>query len=213
MTSHLSDNIIKLMKCICVGGGDFAEKKFKWDEDDLIMAVDSGYGYIKDLCKVDYVVGDLDSLGYVPEEKKIVKLDCHKDNTDMLEACKIAWEEGCRQFVLYGALGKRLDHTIANLQNAKHLVERGCSVVMEDMKQTLYVTDGILRFKDMVGKTVSVFSFDQTNISLEGFEYPLSNHTLTNSYPLGVSNVVVEDVAKVRVNSGIAMVIVNDDIK
>ena len=39
-------------------------------------------------------------------------------------------------------------------------------------------------------------------MTLEGFFYPLADSTLTSDYPLGVSNVVTEERAQVRVRKG-----------
>ncbi|MEG1536591.1 MAG: hypothetical protein RR416_06460, partial [Clostridia bacterium] len=58
---------------------------------------------------------------------------------------------------------------------------------------------------------VSNFALDSCAIvSLDGFAYPLSNATLTNRFPLGQSNEIVDDVATISVSKGTIMVIIND---
>ena len=66
---------------------------------------------------MDLAVGDFDSLGHVP---KIEKTICHpvdKDDTDTALALAEGMKRGYRNFIIYGGLGGRLDHTVANLQN------------------------------------------------------------------------------------------------
>ncbi len=199
------------MRCICVGGGDFASQKFQTRPDDLVIGVDKGYEYIRDQ-KVDMVVGDFDSLGYAPTHPNILQLEVRKDFTDMWVACEYGLERGCNDFVLYGGLGGRLDHTLANLQLSYHLVEQGCKVELLDISQTIFVTAGDLELAGKVGKTVSIFAKDSATITLTGFDYPAQNFTLRDNFPMGVSNVATADVAKIEVHSGTIVVVVNDYI-
>lgn len=87
----------------------------KLEEGDLLIAADGGYAYLQGQ-KPDLVVGDFDSLGYVPEGEQIIRHPVQKDDTDMLLAVREGLKRGYRKFVLYGGIGGRLDHTIANLQ-------------------------------------------------------------------------------------------------
>ena len=53
------------------------------------------------------------------------------------------------------------------------------------------------------GDTVSFLPLgDARGVTLTGFFYPLSGHDLHSDYPLGVSNVVTQDEARVSVKSG-----------
>ncbi len=202
-------NYNSCMRCVCVGGGDFASQKFQTRQDDLVIGVDKGYEYIRDQ-RVDMVVGDFDSLGYAPAHPNIIKLDVRKDFTDMWVACESGREKGCSEFVLYGGLGGRLDHTLANLQLAYHLAEEGCKVTFVDVAQTILVTNSDLELVGKAGKTISIFAKDQATITLTGFDYPAQNFTLKDNFPMGVSNVATAEIAKIQVHSGTIVVVVND---
>ena len=54
----------------------------------------------------------------------------------------------------------------------------------------------------------SVFSYTETaEISLSGTKYPLNNYCLTNKFPLGVSNEIIENEAELTLNNGQVIVI------
>lgn len=199
------------MRCICVGGGEIARQKLKIKKDDFVIGVDKGFEFVRDQ-RVDMVVGDFDSLGYTPTHEHIERLEVRKDFTDMWVACEKGLDRGCDEFVLYGALGGRLDHTIANLQLAYHLVEQGVKVALVGIDQTIFVTDKDLDIVECVGKTISIFARDMATISLMGFDYPAQRLTLRYDFPMGVSNVATQKIARVQVHSGIILAIVNDKI-
>ena len=56
-----------------------------------------------------------------------------KDDTDTLAALKFGLEQGHREFHLYGALGGRLEHTMANLQ---------CLLFLKRVGAAGYIWDG-----------------------------------------------------------------------
>ena len=73
----------------------------KLEEGDLLIAADGGYAYLQGQ-KPDLVVGDFDSLGYVPEGVQIIRHPVQKDDTEMLLAVREGLKRGYRKFVLYG---------------------------------------------------------------------------------------------------------------
>ena len=57
--------------------------------------------------------------------------------------------------------------------------------------------------ENAVGDTVSVLPLGSAQgVTRTGFFYPLENHTLTSAHPLGVSNVVTQERAVVRAETG-----------
>ncbi|MGN0771553.1 MAG: thiamine diphosphokinase [Christensenellales bacterium] len=195
------------MKCICVGAGERPTGTIPKDKDDFLIAVDGGYNYIAPDC-IDMAVGDFDSLGYMPDVDNVIKLEERKNYTDMWVACQKGYELGYRTFVLYGATGGRFDHTVANVQLATHLAKKHCQVVIASVDNTIYVTADTVEIKNCVGSTASVFSPDRTVVDLDGFDYNGSDLVLTNDFPLGVSNKIIDDCAVVRVKEGVAVIIV-----
>ena len=105
------------MRAALVGASDFNAEHFAQQRFDYIVAVDAGYASLQEAgVACDMAVGDFDSLGYAPQAADVRSFPAEKDESDMELACRLASEAGCGELVLYGCLGGRLDHTIANTQ-------------------------------------------------------------------------------------------------
>ena len=175
---------------------------------DFVIAADGGYAALDVLgVKANLVVGDFDSLGYVPEAEEIVQHPVRKDDTDTLLAIRLGLERGYRHFVITGALGGRLDHTFANLQALLFLRDHGArGVLYGDGFAATAVTNGSITIEGQ--GTLSVFSFapTATGVYLRDVSYPLENAELTSSFPIGVSNEFIGKPATIGVETGTLLV-------
>ena len=71
--------------------------------DDFLLAADGGYAHFEKLNRQpDGVLGDFDSLGYVPQGAKVFPVE--KDDTDAMLAVRQGLSMGYREFLLYGSL-------------------------------------------------------------------------------------------------------------
>lgn len=198
------------MKCILVASGEFCKETFFANAQDFVIAVDGGYGYIKDLCRVDLAVGDFDSLGYVPEGIATLRHDPIKDYTDTYLAFEEAYNRGYREFDVYGALGGRLDHTLANLQCAYDFAKKGVNVKLIGKDCIVRVVTGKKTICGYKGQTFSLFAFDKAKgVYIRGGKYPLVDATLVNTFPLGVSNELSDGDCEIEVKEGYVLSIVN----
>ena len=107
--------------CRIVGAGDF--KDFFHNKSDFIIAADGGYDYLKKInVTPDILLGDFDSIKSIPDPKqKKIKFKPEKDFTDIYAAIRFGIKSGCKIFHIYGALGKRFDHSLANIQLLAYL--------------------------------------------------------------------------------------------
>src|SRR5512133_566542 len=125
---------------------------------DLVIAADGGYAHMGGI-KPDLVVGDFDSLGYVPADEQVVRHPAEKDDTDTMLAAIIGIERGYRAFVLLGGVGGRLDHTLANIQTLAFLRENGAHAALIGEGETItMLQDESLRFRAGLSGVISVFS-------------------------------------------------------
>lgn len=199
------------MRWVFACGGEFAADKFVLERGDVLVAVDSGYDKVKDLAEVKYAVGDFDSLGYVPEGVKVIRHPSVKDYTDTQLALEFAESKGAKNCVIYGGLGGRLDHTLANLQTGYALAKRGVSVrfVGKDC-EAFYITDKAV-MQGEEGRYFSLFAFDKASgVSIDGAKYNLFSATLDNTFPLGVSNAFSGGECTVSVGNGALLAIIDD---
>ncbi len=182
-----------------------------FDRDDLVICVDGGYRHTRRLgVYPNILVGDFDSIDEMPEFKNKIVLSPEKDDTDTHYAVRLGLQNGFKRFVIYGALGGRLDHTLANLQTAMFVAKSGGQATLVDGNDIVTViTNSKIKVPKTKGYSLSLFSLSDicTNVTIKGAKYPLDDATLTGTVPIGVSNEFVEDFCEISVGSGFLAVI------
>lgn len=175
-------------------------------ENDLVIAADKGVLTTEKFnITPDFIIGDFDSLGFVPRGENVITLSVRKDDTDVGFAVKTAFEKGYKDFVLYGCIGGNLSHTLANLQIAKSLSEKGCSVVLYGENEIITViNNSSISFAPEKHGRVSVLSLSDESfgVTIENLSYTLENATLKASEPLGVSNEFIGRECRISVENG-----------
>lgn len=208
-------------RCIIVGAGDLTVNRIPVQEEDYVIAADGGYLYCKMMEIVpDLILGDFDSVGEKEAEElsriqkvspeRIVLLPAEKDETDMLAAIHAGMDEGCREFYIYAGQGGRLEHTIANIQCLKYIRECGAVGYMIDASGMIMVAQNeTVHFQPQTEGYLSLFSMgDKTEgVTIRNMKYLLNNATLTNSFPIGISNEFIGEPASVTVENGTLMII------
>lgn len=199
--------------CYIVGAGECEKVDIEKKCDDLIIAADGGLKYLRSAnINPDIIIGDFDSLGEIPCDENVVKLNPVKDITDMNAAVDIGLEKGFDNFVLFGATGGRIDHTLANIQLIAYLSERGIGASVKNGKTLITaVTDGKISFDSSNEGYISVFAHTDIckNVCIDGLKYNVENFTLKNDFALGVSNEFVGSESTVSVEKGTLIIVVN----
>jgi len=197
--------------CALVAASDFNAEHFSEcasaGEFDFVMAVDGGFAHLQAIdFAPDYVMGDFDSLGYVPVGANVEVHPAHKDKSDLELALDYVAERAYGRVVIYGALGGRLDHTMAALQMCARFAEAGMEVTLVDSGCAVRILVGPALFMLPLREsgTVSVFSATDvsTDVSEWGMEYPLEHARLTNRTTLGLSNELKGEPAGITLNAG-----------
>lgn len=161
--------------------------------DDLILAADGGLRHTQALgLEPDVILGDFDSLGYVPEGDRVRRYPVQKDDTDAMLAARLALERNCREVIFYGGLeGPRLDHTIANFQTLTFLAERGAvGILVGENQLVTALPPGQVVFPHTCRGTLSAFCLGQpvAGLTIRDLQYELTGGILTAGFPMGVSN-------------------------
>ena len=197
--------------CYIVGAGEDHGLDFVPQTGDCLIAADGGYRKVVQAgLHPDMVIGDFDSLGKAPEEQTVITLPTVKDVTDTWAAIDWAIKQGYTRFHLYGCTGGRVEHTLANIQTAADLAEKGMECLIFDKNQIITaICDKTVRFSKEMKGYLSVFAYTDTceGVSLRGLKYELEDARLTNRFPLGVSNEFVGKEASVTVKAGIALLV------
>ena len=222
------NNIDSEPKCVIISAGSFSEVGIDLREGDFCIAADAGFGYAQRLGILpDLIVGDFDSAKDAPPEvlsgireiaerdpERIVQLEVMKDDTDTLKAVKIGLSRGYRKFYLYGALGgSRFDHSLANIQTLTFIKHHGGRGYIMDKDSMLFIAENeTIKFHRGNTGYLSVFSLSDVSrgVSLRGLLYSMEDGTLSNDFPLGVSNeFIIDEEAEVSVKEGTLLISVN----
>lgn len=196
---------------------DYAELAELLRPDDYLIGADGGTLHLLAIDRQpNAVVGDLDSLpqqtvaALVAAGVPVERHKPEKDQTDLELALERALEDGASEIILVGALGGRLDQTLANLLI---VAQRDWPVpvrVVEGEQVTEVLRGpGRLVLHGPAGSTVSAIPLSAavTGITYTGLAYPLHEATLRFGSTRGVSNVLATSPASIQIDSGILLVI------
>ena len=214
------------MKYLIVCGGeidgDFAERLIMSSGFEVIIAADRGMDFLYEhKITPDIIVGDFDSvkneaLSYFKEKgmSDIHVLNPEKDDTDSECALQIALDHGADHIIIIGATGTRIDHVLGNISLLGKAMSEGKMAELLDTHNRIRMINNELEIEKnkQYGKYVSIIPVCKNNkITLEGFKYPLKDYTFEGFNTLGISNELVDDIAKITVNEGQYIVIESKD--
>lgn len=181
-------------------------------EDCFVIAADGGLLHCERLGRSpDLLVGDFDSLPVSPSfGGECIPLPREKADTDTGFAVKTALERGYRRLFLWGGMGgARTDHTVANFSTLAYATAEGASACLCGGGEWAgMIQNGSLMIPRGDVRYLSVFPWNGSaqGVTLRGVKYPLQDATLTPTFPLGVSNEITDDCARVTVEAGMLLV-------
>ena len=205
---HDTSRIRAVCHIICAGG--FSGSFVGFRAGDYVIAVDGGLRYLEELKIIpNLIIGDFDSLGYVPDTGKIIELNTEKDDTDTMAAIRVGFDMGFSVFYIHFGMGGRLDHTIANIQTLAFIQQNRGFGMLFGVKEGAVLVDKSIEFSEQMKGYMSVFSFTNktSGVFLEGLKYGLMDGALNNSFPLGCSNEFVGQKSRISVKNGTLLII------
>ena len=139
-----------MKRAVIISNGSFFDYEYiksQITDDDFIICADGAAHHLKNIGVSPNVwIGDFDSCKMNEEEfidfsknSKVVRLNPIKDSTDTECACDYAIDEGYKSIVIFGALGSRFDHTLANVFLLFKLEKDGvdAKIINEKISSTL----------------------------------------------------------------------------
>lgn len=183
--------------------------------EDLLICADGGLAAAKH-CGLapQLVIGDFDSLGYVPEEGEVIRLPVEKDDTDMVVCIAEGRRRGFREFHAAGCLGGRFDHTMACLQCAADCALHGEQLWLYDAQNRVTIlAPGNYSIPRYEGRKLSLLAFSESveGLTLTGAAWELQDARLVNHYPLGCSNEWCAETARISFKRGLLMLAISGD--
>lgn len=213
------------MNTLIITGGsineNFLREYLSKNTFDKIIAVDKGLEMLNKL-KIgpNYIIGDFDSVDskilkqYENGNIPVTYLKPEKDYTDTHMALKLAIEKCSTNIVIIGAIGTRLDHTMANIHILKEALDKGIKAkLINESNEIMLINNECKIEKNQYFKYVSIIPLTTkvTDITLKGFKYLLNHATLNIGESIGISNIQIKDTATIEIKEGIAILIFSKD--
>lgn len=213
-----------MIKTLIVTGGkinkSFLKKYLEKEKFDNILAVDKGLEFLDELNILpNYIIGDFDSVNknilkkYLNKKQvQIYKFESEKDYTDTNLAIKLAIKLKSKEIIILGAIGTRIDHTIANVSILCETLNKNIDTKIIDEYNKIQLINKKLEIKKEY-RYLSILPFTNKveGITLKGFKYNLDNYTLEIGSTIGISNEQIETKATIEIEKGILIVIQSKD--
>lgn len=198
--------------CYIVGAGDNSGTDFLKRENDYVIAADGGLLTLQKKNIVpNMIMGDFDSLGYIPDGENVIQHEVMKNDTDMMLAVKKALEMGYKHIKLYGGTGGRVDHTISNIQTMLYASRNGATIEMIDkMNRYQIITDSAIEIEGPEQSGFSIFAVGGVahKVNIENAMYLLRDFELSPDNPRGTSNSFVGKKVTISVEKGSLLIVI-----
>lgn len=187
-------------------------------KEDYLIAADGGVKHILKLGLTPHVViGDFDSISTSLQKKlkqaKIewIKYPRKKDETDFELAILLALKRNFKHIVIFGILGDRIDHFLANIFLLAKIQTENKSIKIKIVEgnNEIYVFNKEIVINGQIGDELSIIPVSEKleGIVTDGLRYQLNNESLSFGSTRGISNVLNKTSAKIEVSDGIALAV------
>lgn len=190
------------------------------EKGHYILCADGAVKYLKALGLVPHLlVGDMDSLdaegeAWIQEKGvPVKKFPARKDQTDTEIALEYSLSKNPGEVEILGAFGSRMDHTLGNVQLLEGYFSPRVTLRLLDEQNEMWLLNRDTTIVGREGENFSILALTESvkGITLQGFEYPLENHTLFRGHTLGISNVIIDPQARVSYGEGKLLGVISRD--
>lgn len=190
--------------------------------DDYLIAADGGANHLLQMGILpEIVIGDLDSIDegtlfdLTSADVEIKQYSEDKNETDIELALRYAVELHPSAILIVGALGGRLDQTLANLSILTDPTLPGIDIRVDDGVEEVFFyrasapKGGQVEVQGRSGDTVSLIPWrgPVEGVHTEGLRWPLYGETLFSDKSRGISNEMVKNKASIRIRSGLLLIV------
>ncbi len=182
------------------------------EDTDIIICADGGANNAKKMSVIpDYIVGDLDSASrsvidfFKDKKTKIIK-DTNPNKTDLELAIYLAESLNPNEIIILGALGDRIDHTLANIY-CLNQIKSNVKARIIDEKNIIQLVDKQVEIRGKKEDLVSVIPIsDIFGLNYEGLKWNLRNFDAKAGW-FAISNRLSNEKAKIKLKEGKILVI------
>lgn len=204
-----------------INNPEFLRSKVVEARNPVIICADGAARHLRVLDIVPaFIIGDMDSIDtemleyFYRKGSTVLRHPGEKDETDTQLALEYAIKLQPQDIFIFGALGGRIDHALANISLLVMGDKAGIQTRIIDETCELSIVARSALIEGRKGQTVSLLPLtsEVTGITLEGFEYPLSNGTMELGRPYGISNRLVSEKGMISIQSGYLLLIRNFEV-
>lgn len=183
---------------------------------NTIVATDGAWAKAHDRgIKVDLVIGDADSLTETElaalrsSSVEMLTYPREKDWTDLELAVDCALSQNPDRIIVYGALGGRSDHLLANI----FLLEKGVVAkipieIIDGAERIFFLSDRCEIPDAQIGDRVSLLALtERATIRTTGLKYSLNGEPLNRASSKGISNEIASCPVRLKVEDGLLLVV------
>ncbi len=205
----------KMKKIAIIGNGVVNNIEFHknlLEKIEIILCADGGASNAKKIGVIPtYIIGDLDSttkelLDFFKSKKTKIIQDKNQDKTDMELAIELAESLKPDEIIILGAIGYRIDHTLANILCLNKINKNINARIIDDRN----IIELIDNSKDILGKKDEIISIipltDVIDLSYKGMKWLISNKNTKLGW-FGISNKLTEIKAKISLKKGKILII------
>jgi len=209
------------LKSIVFANGEFAappDLAARIAAAGLLIAADGGLAHLRQLDLLpDLVVGDLDSLADSEAEAleaagvEVLRHPPEKDQTDLELALLAARQRGADAVEVLGGLGRRWDHSLANVLMLSLPELSGLPITFLHGEQRLFLIRDAAEIEAPTGTRVSLIPVegDAVGVRTDGLLYPLASERLVFGGSRGVSNLMAAERAQVELDEGLLLCVIS----
>lgn len=203
------------MKAVILCDGDIPKKAIverELSDSELLIAADGGAYHAQKLgLSPEIIIGDLDSYKVTGNETASVIHDKDQETNDLEKALSCALERSANDVIVFGATGKRLDHTLKNLSVLLQFDRKFDSIVLMDDYAVMKIIQSPFKGMFEPGTVLSLFplSGKVEGITTKGMKYPLKNEDLENGIRDGSSNEAIEKTVEIEFKKGDLLLLMN----
>jgi len=180
---------------------------------NIIICADGGANIAKELDIIpDYIIGDMDSIktsvfNFYKElnKTKIIK-DTNPDKTDLELAIKLAETLNPFKINIFGAIGNRIDHTLANIY-CLDKIKPGIKAEIIDERSTIQLAEENLEITGEKNDIISIIPLsDIEGLNYTGFKWNVKNLDTKIGW-FGISNKILNKKASINFSKGKILII------
>lgn len=161
----------------------------------------------------DFIIGDLDSIDStraIPSKTQIIHTP-DQSKPDFEKALLFLNSKGVTSFTIYGASGGASDHFLGNLSIAMQYYHQ-FNMMFYDNYCHFFFADHHQIIHHVKNHIVSLMPLSTvTNLTITGFEYPLTDQKLVLGGHISLRNKAIDDKVEISFKNGDLLILIQND--